>query len=366
MPKKSLIRKELMNPELSRPDWVIDSSRVKDRLWIDKNESIDPQLNKIISQILGSIPIEASFSYPDLSRLYFKLSRLINLSPNNLLITAGSDGAIRACFESCISPGDKVMMSRPSFAMYEIYSKIYGAVPCWLDYKPSANGPILECDFIVEQIIKNEPKMVCLPNPDSPTGTIFAPKEIEKIINSAKEVNSVMLLDEAYFPFYDWTAAPLVDNYENLIVIRSFSKAWGAAGLRVGYAIACKSLIEKIHKQRPMYEIGCVSAHAIEMLIDHKDDMEESVKNIKKGISYFKNAMIKLGFETYDSHGNFFHINFSDYEKLVHNELQDKAYYRKNFSVDCLKGFSRFSGATKKQFKPIVKSIEDIVLNARK
>jgi histidinol-phosphate aminotransferase len=366
MSEQFLIRKELMNPNLSRPDWVHDNSRVKQKLWLDKNESIDPSLNKIVSRIIKNIPIEACYSYPDLDKLYLKISKLINLSPYNLLLSAGSDGAIRACFEACISPGSIVMMSRPTFAMYEIYAKIYGAIPCWLDYESSTNGPYLECDYIVGEIKRNKPKMVCLANPDSPTGTIFKPHDIEKIIIAAKKVDALMLIDEAYYPFYKWTAAPLIDKYDNLVIIRSFSKAWGAAGLRVGYAIACKGLIEKIHKQRPMYEIGCVSAKAIEMLLDHKHEMEQSVKRIQNGMAYFQNSMKKLGFDTFESYGNFFHINFSGYADLIHEELEDKAYYRKIFNVDCLKGFSRFSGATKHQYKPLIESIEDIVIKSRK
>ena len=365
MTNNFLVREQLLNPELTRPDWVNDNSRLPDKLWLDKNESIDPSLNKIVNQVVKSISIESGFSYPDLDKLYIKIAELVNLSPYNILLSAGSDGAIRSCFEACISPGCKVMMSRPTFAMYEIYTKIYGAIPCWLDYKASTNGPYLECDYIIGEIKRNKPNMICLPNPDSPTGTIFSPKDIERIIDAANKVDALMLIDEVYYPFYEWTAAPVINKYNNLVVVRSFSKAWGAAGLRVGYAIACRELIEKIHKQRPMYEIGCVSAKAIETLLDYKSEMELSVNRIKNGIAYFQGSMKKLGLDTYTSHGNFFHVAFDDYSKLVHDELESKVYYRKDFNVNCLKGYSRFSGATVDQYRPIVESIESLVNKMR-
>ena len=358
-----LIRDQLLNPELTRPSWVNDNSRLSNKLWLDKNESVDPVFNLIVSQVVKSIPIESVFSYPDLDKLYIKLSESIKLSPYNILLTAGSDGAIRSCFEACISPGSSVMLSRPTFAMYEIYTKIYGAIPLWLDYKASPSGPFLECDYIISEIKKNKPNMICLPNPDSPTGTIFSPKDIERIINTAYQVDALILIDEAYYPFYEWTAAPLINKYSNLVVVRSFSKSWGAAGLRVGYAIACEDLIEKIHKQRPMYEIGSVSAKAIESLLDYKSEMESSINRIKNGKIYFQESMRKIGLSTYLSYGNFFHVSFGDYSKLIHKELDGKAYYRKDFNIECLNGYSRFSGATIEQYKPIVESIEKIVNN---
>lgn len=356
-----MIKKEILNEALKRPDWVKQEHRSFDKLWLDKNECADPEMNEIVIQSLSKISSEAIFSYPDLDVLYNKIASITDLLPENILITAGSDGAIRSCFESCVQSGDKIILTRPTFAMYEVYSKIYGADVTWLDYEKSSLGPILRSTDIVDAIKKTKPKMICLPNPDSPTGTVFSLTDLEMIIKTGEDNEALIVIDEAYYPIYPKTAAQWINKYKNLVVIRSFSKAWGAAGLRVGYALANKELIGLIHKQRPMYEIGNVSAKALEILLDYEDEMKLSVKRMNEGKEYFQNSMRAIGFFTYESYGNFFHIQFGKYANEIHKALNDKVYYRKDFKFPCLEGYSRFSTTTIEKFKPIVKCIETVV-----
>ena len=360
-----MIRKELLSNDLTRPEWVEQVHRDPEKIWLDKNECSDSKMRKIVLKSLIESSSEATYAYPDLDTLYSKIAKFSKVSPENILITAGSDGAIRACFETCIAPGDKIVLTRPTFAMYSVYSKIYGAKVTWLDYSATDNGPDLGVDAFIRAIKKNTPKMVCLANPDSPTGTIFIPSDLEKIVIAAAKVGAIMLIDEAYHPLYQWTAAPWIYQYKHLVVVRSFSKAWGAAGLRVGYAIADSELITYLHKQKPMYEIGAVSAKAIENLLDYEKEMYLSVGRINAGKRYFQDKMRELGLVTYESEGNFLHVKFGQYSDKIHEILKNKVYYRKDFSEISLEGYSRFSVTTKEQFLPIVKSITSVVKNSK-
>jgi histidinol-phosphate aminotransferase len=361
-----MLIQELLNTKLTRPNWTKQDHRLFNKLWLDKNECIDSEMNAIVSQSLANIPQEAVFSYPNLDVLYSKIAKFSKIYPENILLTAGSDGAIRACFEVCIVPGDKIVLTRPTFAMYDVYSKIYGADVTWLEYAASDDGPILAVDEIVKTIKEVTPKMVCLPNPDSPTGTVFSPTDLRIIVDAVGEVGALMLIDEAYHPLYSWTAVPWINECKHLVVVRSFSKAWGAAGLRVGYALADNELISYLHKQRPMYEIGNVSAKAIENLLDHEKDMELSVERINAGKKYFQDSMRDLGLATYESHGNFLHVKFAEFADEIHAVLEDKVYYRNDFNDACLKGYSRFSSTTKDRFEPIVSCIVEIVNSSKK
>lgn len=364
--QKAILRKNILNNNLSRPDWVKQNHRSLDRDWLDKNECSDPKMNRIVMNSLKEISSEASFTYPNLETLYAKVATFSNVLSENILLTAGSDGAIRACFESCIESGDRIILSRPTFAMYSVYSKIYGAQVTWLDYDKSTNGPILKVDKIVTVIHEVRPKMVCLPNPDSPTGTVFSLIDLKKIIDASEVVGALILIDEAYHPLYEETVAPLIYEYKNLVVVRSFSKAWGAAGLRVGYALANNDLITFFHKQRPMYEIGNVSAKAVEILLSHEKEMRLSVERVNAGKKYFQDAMRNLGLDSYESYGNFSHVRFGNYADEIHNILENKVYYRKDFNEPCLKGYSRFSSTTIKRFKPIIKCITDVITKHKK
>jgi len=356
-----MIRKSLLNDDLKRPDWINQERRDPKKIWLDKNECSDPSMRETVFQALKKISIDDVYSYPDLATLYYKLASFVNVAPENLLLTNGSDGAIRSCFEACMIPGDKLVLTRPTFAMYGVYARVYGANVTWLDYSKSDNGPYLGVNEVIEVIINTQPKMVCLPNPNSPTGTVFSPSDLRKIVITAGKVGALMLIDEAYHPLYSFTAVPWILEYKHLVVVRSFSKAWGAAGLRVGYAVADNELISYIHKQRPMYEIGNISAKAIEYLLDHENEMIVSVAKLEAGKKYFQDSMIELDLVTYKSHGNFLHVKFGHYSKEIHTALQDKVYYRKSFSEISLEGYSRFSTATTEQFTPIVECIKDTV-----
>lgn len=107
-----------MNNQLSRPNWVKQHHRSLKKLWLDKNECADPKLNKIVLESLLHIPSESVFSYPDLDVLYNKIAKFSKVQADNILLAAGSDGAIRACFETSVTHGDKVVLTRPTFAMY--------------------------------------------------------------------------------------------------------------------------------------------------------------------------------------------------------------------------------------------------------
>jgi len=362
----TMFRSDILNKNLTRPNWVKQEHRLLDRAWLDKNECADPEMNKIVMQSLSKIPAEAAFSYPELDVIYGKVATFSDVLPENVLLTAGSDGAIRACFESCIQRGDSIVLSRPTFAMYEVYSKIYGACVTWLNYEKSSKGPILEVDKVVNIIKEAKPKMVCLPNPDSPTGTVFSLIDLRKIVDAAEDTGALILIDEAYHPLYQETVVPWIYECKHLVVVRSFSKAWGAAGLRVGYTLANKDLTALLHKQRPMYEVGNVSAKAIEILLDHEKDMKLSVERVNAGKKHFQDAMKAIGLPSYESHGNFLHVRFGKYADEIHKILEDKVYYRKDFNDPCLEGYSRFSSTTIERFKPIIKCITDVVIKYKK
>ena len=126
--------------------------------------------------------------------------------------------------------------------------------------------------------------------------------------------------------------------------------------------MANKELIVLLHKQRPMYEIGNVSAKAIEILLDHEKDMKLSVERVNAGKKYFQEAMKTIGLPSYESYGNFLHVRFGRHADQIHKILENKVYYRKDFNDPCLKGYSRFSSTTIERFKPIIKCITDVVI----
>jgi histidinol-phosphate aminotransferase len=357
-------RQAVLNAALSRPDWLSAEPRNPELLWLDKNENSDPAMARLVAEVVSEVVTNHADrvvnTYPDSRALYEKLARFVGVTPHHLLLAAGSDGVIRSVFEACVGEGDIVVHTSPTFAMYPVYCLIYGARAIPLDYQSTRAGPVLQADDILQVIDRIRPKLVCLPNPDSPTGTVLSPSQIEAIIALGSQVGAWILIDEAYHPFYDETVAQFVNRFPNLIVARTFSKAWAMAGLRIGYAVASPMTATYLHKVRPMYEVNTLAVAVTERMLDHRDAMQASVLRLNAGRDGFVRAMQSLGFATLACQGNFCHVAFGAAEPSVFAALRQHVLYRRN-GGGCLDGYSRFSAATPDVFTPIIGRIREVI-----
>jgi histidinol-phosphate aminotransferase len=353
-------RAAVADPQLTRPDWTRSAARDPRLLWLDKNENTDPELALLTARLIGEVAPAFGPTYPECPPFYNKLADYLDVASGNLLLTAGSDGAIRTVFEAFINPGDVVIHTAPTFAMYSVYCRMYGAVTIALAYEPSDKGPSLPVKNVVKAIADASPKLVCLPNPDSPTGTVFNPDELRHIIEVAGDVGSLILIDEAYHPFYEYTALPWINEYPHLVIARTFAKAWGLAGLRIGYAAACHDLTRVLHKVRPMYEVNTLSVAVMDRMIDYSEEMMASVRRLNEGRDVFSQAMTELNLRTLPANGNFLHVQFGARAEAVHAALSDLVLYRQDSNDACLKGFSRFSATTTTLFQPIIDKIRQV------
>lgn len=352
-------RASLLNPELWRPDWLQDSARDPKLLWLDKNENRDPQQLALVRRVVSELDPEALATYPNSARLYRKLGGWAGVDPRCLLLTPGSDGAIRLTFETFVSPGESVIITAPTFAMYPVYSRMFGAKVTTLEYHPSNNGPVLRADEIVTAVRREHPRLVCIPNPDSPTGTTFNPAEMRSIIEAASDTGAVILIDEAYYPFHRQTVVSWISEFPHLVVVRTTAKAWGMAGLRIGYAVAHPNVAKMMHKMRPMYECSTIAIAAFEAMLDHAAASAASVARLEAGKRHFLDRMEQLGFHVLRGKGNFMHVAFGASAEAVHAALAGVCYYRKDFKEPCLKGYSRFSSTTVEGFAPVIAAIEN-------
>lgn len=353
-------RPPVADPGLTRPGWTEGEFRDHDMLWLDKNENPDPALQDLLAEILRTLPATALNCYPELAPLYRKLASHLNVAADRLFLAPGSDGVIRAIFEAFVSPGDVVVHTSPTFAMYSVYCRMYGADVRPLTYGPSPDGPRLTADEVVEGIERASAKLVCLANPDSPTGTVFAPDDLRRIVAAAGRSGALILVDEAYFPFHAETAVDWTGDHDHLVVARSTGKAWGMAGFRIGYGVASPAVAFLLHKVRAMYEVGAVSAAVFDRMLDHEADMLASVDRLQAGKAAFLSAMAGLGLRTLSGAGNFMHVAFGAHADRVHAALSDLVYYRADFNDPCLKGFSRFSSAPPDMIAPVIDRIKSV------
>ena len=151
-------------------------------------------------------------------------------------------------------------------------------------------------------------RLVALANPNSPTGTICSRNEIIDLIHECNLRDIIVLIDEAYYPFYPETVVDLIQKYPDLIVTRTFSKAFGLASLRLGYAVADPRLIRSLSSFRPIYETHSFAVALGCAVLENPGFVKQNVKQTLEGRHYLENEMKRLGFFPYPSYSNFVNI----------------------------------------------------------
>jgi len=354
-------RQSLLNAALQRPSALNSKPRDPGRLWLDKNENPDAELEAMLHSLLLELPPRTLTSYPEAGEAYRKLARWVGVGPEHLLFTPGSDGAIRLVFEAFVEQGDAVFHTSPTFAMYPVYSQMFGADVRTFEYARTDTGPFLDSRAIIDAVREFRPKLLCLPNPDSPTGTTLEPDVLREVLVVCEGAGTVLLLDEAYHPFHEWTAVPWVETSRNLVVARTFAKAWGAAGLRIGYAVAHPETAALLHKMRPMYEVSTLAIEFVSRMLDRSAEMQQSVARLNDGKRYFQDQMLSLGFDVLPTAGNFLHVAFGAHARSIHAALAEKVYYRVDFDCPSLSGYSRFSVAPRSTMEQVAAIIKQVV-----
>ena len=215
-----------------------------------------------------------------------------------------------------VDRNEYVLCPSPSFSMYNIYTKIGGGNPVCIQLREDYS---YDMDKFIWAGKKYNAKVVFICNPNNPTGTVIESEDIEYLIENFK---GIVVIDEAYFEFYGETMMDSVLEYKNVIILRTFSKAFGAAGLRIGYLVTNKELVKDVYITKSPYNINTFSQlTALELLKD--------LHTIQERINYIVSERDRLyaeindidGVEVIPSKANFLLIRLDDsqgiYEKLI-------------------------------------------------
>lgn len=328
------------------------------KLRLDKNERINRFPTDVLEFLKNKIDSDLITAYPETEPLYLKLSKYHKAKPENFLITTGADGGIRYCFDTFVNVGDEIVFLSPTFAMVDIYATLWKTNKKIITY---ADDLSIEVEDITSSI-SDKTSLVIIANPNSPTGNSLPVDSIKKIISRANQFNVPILIDEAYFGFSDITAEPFLKEFDNLIIARTFSKAFGLAGLRIGYLYSNELLISKMYKFRPMYEVTSVSLLFADYLLDNPSIVTEYIKSTRDGLSYLTSVLDRLELTYILTDTNFIHVNFAGkkdsalkiFEKnslLVRGGLPFKGY----------ENFLRLTIGPKEQMMILENSLKEIV-----
>jgi histidinol-phosphate aminotransferase len=302
---KNLVRKNIL--ELQPYISFRDHNEFDNPVLLDANESPFGKYNR----------------YPDSTqkKLKEKLSQIKNISPNQIAVGNGSDELIDLITKIFCEPNkDSILMMNPSFAMYGFYASINQNNVVKLDL--NENFGIIKDDFL--KIIKDfRLKIFFLCSPNNPTGN-----SIEDIEFFVQNFEGIVVIDEAYIEFSDKKSSlELIEKYPNVIVLQTFSKAWGMAGARIGIAYSSEEIIQFINTIKAPYNINSLSLELILKSLENTDECKQNVKNILRERDWLQSELENIACITkvFPTDANFFLIEFDDvekvYEKLLNEEI---------------------------------------------
>lgn len=324
-------------------------------LRLDFNENTVGPSPKVL-EALKNLKDEDLASYPEYSKFKAGLASYLDIKESELLLTNATDEAINVIMQAYVDKDDEVIIPVPTFAMFKFYAQAAAAKITEVLYSANLSFPAKK----VLSRINKKTKVVILCNPNNPTGTLIDKEDVIKILEKAK--NSIVLVDEAYNQFTKQSCKDLVDKYDNLIVIQTFSKAFGLGGLRLGYIISNENNINNIGRVLSPYSVNSAAVIAGAAALKDKDYMDWYVAEVEKGKKYVLEQFRKLGIKTYPTAANFFLAKFGNKAGEICAKLREKGILvRDRSSYPLLKGCVRITIGTKNQMKQLIEALKGIL-----
>ncbi len=256
-----------------------------------------------VSKILENIVINR---YPDsgAAELRQLLSEKLGVPSDSILAGSGSIELIRLIALTYFSRGDAVLIIEPTFGEYETNCRIVGAQPVrqWLREE---DGFTLQLEETLDLIRQYHPRGVFICNPNNPTGKYITPQEIKRILNAIGD--NILILDEAYFAFTEkYQSAVDLISRGNVVILRSMTKDYGLAGLRLGYAVASPVIIDSLRRVCPPWNVNVIAQRIGADVLADSDYLEWSQREIRGAKRFLVDGLTRLGFPPLPSDTNYF------------------------------------------------------------
>ncbi len=333
--------------------YLIDEYYPKCELKLDSNENIFGPSRNVIDAF-KSLDLNFFNLYPCYGELINVLSKRYGFDKENILLTNGCDEAINIILSTYLTKEDSILSFSPSFSMPILYSKVIGADCNQVDY-------IERWEFSKEALfenIKSETKVIYLASPNNPTGDIIEPSIIEDVLKTCSK--QLVLLDLTYISYSKYSECDyfnLVKKYENLICVKSFSKDYALAGLRLGFILTNKGFIEEFKKVISPYSVNSMAVYAGIKALEDVEYLNYIKNEVQKSKEYLICEFTKLGFTPYASEANFILVDFKQKCEFAYNKLRKNGIIVRRFNTEMLQNALRIGIPPIDKAKKIIEAL---------
>lgn len=324
------------------------------KLRLDFNENTVGASPKVLAYLREHLTEEGLAVYPEYVEVKRELAAFFGVEPDDFILTNGTDEAIQVLINTYVDDGNEVLLLQPSYAMYRFYAELAGASIREIPYRAQ------KLAFPLEELIEAigpSTRAVLIANPNNPTGTATSRAGIEKILEKA--TSAAVLIDEAYFEFCGVTALPLLNDYPNLFVSRTFSKVYGMAAMRLGCLFSQSGNVDFLHKAQSPYSVNTVAAVAARAAIQDKTYIEKYVTEVLAARELLYVGLEKLGIPYYESKANFVLLDAGGRAIPIRDELRRRGVLVRDRSYE-ISGCVRVTVGTRDQIRRFLAELEQI------
>src|SRR5580658_1013896 len=294
--------------------------------------------------------------YPEQEGVRRELATFFDVRRNELLLTNGTDEALHLIVDTFLEPDDAVLLVEPTFAMYRFYSELAGAHIEALRYDAAMRFPV----NALLAALRKKPRIFFLANPNNPTGGVLRPAELRRILKAA--THTLVVVDEAYFEFSGITILPWIRRHNNLVVTRTFSKAAGLAGLRLGCIFANRSIVEHLRKAQSPYPVNVAALVAARATIRDRQFLRTILREICRSRKELERGLAKLGIPFFPSAANFVLLSLGERAKEIVASLARHGMLVRDRSSDFGgAGYVRITFGTLSQTRRVLRQLKEIL-----
>lgn len=324
------------------------------KLRLDFNENTVGASPKVIEYLREHLSEAGLAVYPEYEETKRALGTFFGVEPEDFILTNGTDEAIQVLINTYVDDDDEVLLLKPSYAMYRFYAEVAGASIREIPYRAE------KLAFPLEELlgaIAPATRAILIANPNNPTGTGTSRAGIERILEKAS--GAAVLIDEAYFEFCGVTALPLLNDYPNLFVSRTFSKVYGMASMRLGCLFSQSGNVDFLHKAQSPYSVNTVAALAARAAIQDTAYIEKYVTEVLAARELLYVGLEKLGIKYYESKANFVLFQAGDRAIPVRDGLRRRGVLVRDRSYE-IPGCVRVTVGTREQIRVFLAELEQI------
>jgi histidinol-phosphate aminotransferase len=321
---------------------------------LNTNENPYPPSPKVYSALRKAInPSLRLYPEPLSDKLRMTAADVYGVDPSNIIVGNGSDELLSILLRCFVSPQDRVAFPSPTYSLYDTLIEIQNGVAVRVDFPPDFSLP--------ESLAEQNAAVTFLCNPNAPSGTLISLAEIDRL---ARGVSGILVVDEAYVDFAESEGAsslPLIRQLPNLVVLRTFSKSFSLAGMRIGLGFASEEIISGMMKVKDSYNMNRLSMTAAMAALQDMPWMNRNVRRIQRARKKLTSALKRLGYRVYPSHANFIMARKTGQNlKGVYEELKRRKILVRYFDATGLRDCLRITVGTPKEVQALLKEMAAI------